>query len=258
MKRILVITLSVLVLLTLVATVGLWGPLLWRGNVRSLGEAVVFESVAEVKQRLLDGEPVDARDSARRTPLETAIIFDKPEMVMLLLENGADPNQRTVRGAHDGTDCLGLLLSENLLGDSVSPEQLSLMAAKITDLNRPQGVNDTTPLYDVLLHNRVDLAAVLVEHGADINARNGQGSGGHGRTPIFACLGLQGTAEDGPMGGTTALQWALEHGADPQLPLDDGRTALDLVWRDDDRALLRRHAAEFKGAAEEPATESTR
>ena len=109
MNKMLFITLSVLVLLTLAAIVGLWGPLLWRGNVRSLSEAVVHESVAEVKQRLLDGEIVDARDSVGRTPLETAIIFDKPEMAMLLLENGADPNQRTVRGAHSGPTASGCL-----------------------------------------------------------------------------------------------------------------------------------------------------
>ena len=252
MEKMFVITLAVLALLTLAAAAGLLVPWLSRGNDRSLSEAVVHESVDDVKQRLLDGELVE------RTPLETAIIFDKPEMVTLLLENGADPNQRTVRGANWETDCLGLLLRENLLGGSVSPEQLSLMAAKITDLNRPQGVNDTTPLYDVLLHNRVDLAAVLVEHGADINARNGKGSGGHEQTPIFACLGLQGTVEGGPMGGTSALQWALEHGADPLLPKENGETALDLAWREDDRALLRRYAAEFKGTAEEPAAEDTR
>ncbi|MFC1706597.1 ankyrin repeat domain-containing protein [Planctomycetota bacterium] len=243
--------------------VGLWVVLVASvavgcGDDRSLGDAVVFESVADVKQRLIDGEPVDAKDARGRTPLERAIIWRKPDMATLLLKHGADPNHRTVRGAEGGTDCLGLLLQGSLLGRGVSPELLALIAAKITDLNRPQGPHGRTPLYEVLLHSRVDLAGALLEHGADINARNAEGSGGHGQTPLFACLGLQGTAEGGPMGSTRALEWALEHGSDPGLAQEGGKTPLDLAYRDTDRELLLRYAAEREGAGGKPSRNSER
>lgn len=109
---------------------------------------------------------VNAADDDGVTPLAAAVALDHDDalpIVVVLLDAGADPRRADVRG--------------------VVPTQLAAAGGKIdiltTLLAKGAGVNDgsvfSTPLHDAAFMGKVKCLRVLLENGADVSTRDGDG-----------------------------------------------------------------------------------
>ena len=110
---------------------------------------------------------VNAADDDGVTPLAAAVALDHDDaakiIIAALLDAGADPTRADVRG--------------------VVPTQLAAAGGKIeiltTLLARGAGVNDgsvfSTPLHDAAFMGKVKCLRVLLENGADVSTKDGDG-----------------------------------------------------------------------------------
>ncbi len=81
------------------------------------------------------------------------------------------------------------------------------------DLNEPSGVNGWTPLHHAIHKNQIGSVRVLLELGADVNARVP-----HSVTPLMMAAGY---------GYDPIVRLLLEHNADPTIKDVHGETAID-------------------------------
>ncbi len=124
------------------------------------------------------------------TPLIQAAFNGNSRLIVRLLEAGADPNSRTLEG-------------ENAIlnaAKSGAVEGVTALLQAGADVNSKDGYLFQTPLMWAAASNQAEVARVLIEHGADLNA-------------FSAELDLQGVlVDDGhgdlPDGGLTALHHA--------------------------------------------------
>ena len=169
--------------------------------------AAITGDIEAVKQYLDAGGDVNAKDEATTTPLYWAADGRHPEIVELLIANGADVNLRSgmVVKTKDGSD----------------GEQ---MAQKIA--------NDRTPLDMAIFREHNEIAELLIAKGADANAK-----GGGGWTPLHIAA-YEGHKE--------IAELLIAEGADVNAKDDDGDTPLDYAHRrvyTEVADLLRKHGA---------------
>jgi len=98
-------------------------------------------------------------------PLHYAIIHCSDESVEVLLELGADPN------ATSRTRMTPLLLATAKRGSYRKARALVLGGAEV---NRP-GTGRDTPLHSAAFWGHEDIVRLLLDHGADVNARDERG-----------------------------------------------------------------------------------
>lgn len=195
-------------------------------------------------------EPVRPSDTKEMRPLHLAIAHDRPRMVKLLLEHGADPDLRNADGRLPLHDCFELNrdhLAELLFDAGAEPDVCAaacyghhdrltaILAAdpgQANDLRtglsplgwcgfagdaraalillRSGAIVDRPP-YDMHAWGpacqvaRVDIARLLLEHGADPNTRDAAGD-----TPLHRVLGSRLVSDPAEF-----VALLLEHGADP-------------------------------------------
>ena len=146
------------------------------------------------------GADIKARDKRHRTPLHRVARHNQnPELLALLLDRGADSGTRDDRGRtplHHGVR-------------RYSTEQLGLPPSSDGDLLPVKCI----PVLRALDAARLKWLTLLLDHGADVNARDDRG-----RTPLHAA------ARDNSAPGVLAL--LLDRGADPNDRDNDGRTPL--------------------------------
>jgi len=142
-------------------------------NHASVGNALhyaVRKKIFEVVELLLQhGANINARDQDGRTPLALAAILGKTEVVRLLIRNGADVNTVNVRGntplIHSRSTEISRLLLE--AGATATIEHLS---------NHAELGN---ALHVAVRRGTLEIIELLLQHGANINARDQDG-----RTPL--------------------------------------------------------------------------
>ncbi|KIY04223.1 uncharacterized protein Z520_00917 [Fonsecaea multimorphosa CBS 102226] len=143
---------------------------------------------------------VDAKNSYGNTALHLAIGQGSSEMICSLLELGADPNamdrygMKALHRAAQGVDInvlrIFLQLTDDIdtrANDGVTPLLLAtdlgivkaLLAAG-ANINARHGQNGYTPLHFAAKESSQQVVEILVERGADINARSNTG-----RTPLW-------------------------------------------------------------------------
>lgn len=175
--------------------------------------AVDNKKAAAVKAALAAGADPDLRAGDGYVPLGSAIALKSKAVALALLAGGATPN------------CIGRVVGDDdgslLLLDAVNslPDIIDAMVARGVDLNAISGPKRWSALHAAVLRPKLDVAARLLQHGADINVKEGW----HGRTALAHVV---------TVGSTTALQamaWLLEQGADPNVLDDAGRNALSLA-----------------------------
>jgi ankyrin repeat protein len=160
----------------------------------------------DVVRRLVEeGADVKARTPGGWTPLHLAARYSRSkEVLKLLLERGADANV-VLTGPFDITP-LALAVRNGAGSSEVVVAKVLVLLAHGADAAQ------TDPVWGTLLHLALcrqvfdydvrPLLAVLLAHGAPIDARDMDR-----RTPLHATLGSP--------GGKPAIEFLLDHGADP-------------------------------------------
>jgi ankyrin repeat protein len=173
-----------------------------------------------------------SRNHHRRTPLHHAAAKNRPNMVRLLLDLGADPNATDATGATPITTAaqenaepgiismlekagarLDFTAAVNLKRYDLAEAMLREDAARIG----PDG-RDTVALHLAVSKKNADAVRWLIEHGVDVNAKR----------PIWDCnhTALHMTVENGAIDLARML---LDAGADPNIR-DDKYDATALGW----------------------------
>ena len=210
--------------------------LLSQGAKLDLWSAIALDRADDVR-RLITGDPAllnarMTRNQHRRTPLHHAAAKNRPAMVRLLLDLGADPRAADATGA----TALATAAQENADANIVSMleaagaeldfiaalnlERYDLAAAMLKEDPSRIGPNgrDTIVLHLSVSKRNVESVRWLIEHGIDVNAKR----------PMWDCnhTALHMTAENGALDLSRIL---LDAGADPNIR-DDKYGATALGW----------------------------
>jgi ankyrin repeat protein len=133
--------------------------------------AIACNDVRKVTDILkTDGKAGETKNQAGRVALHWAVTLDCKEIVKLLLDSGADPHIRS-QEKNVGTK------DETALHRAAIWDRLEIAEMLI---NHRANVNarDTdgdTPLHSSVYTENVELARLILKHGADVNAKNGKG-----------------------------------------------------------------------------------
>jgi ankyrin repeat protein len=174
------------------------------------------------------------RNQHRRTPLHHAAAKNRPSIVRLLLDLGADPNATDATGAtplttasqeNAGPDIVSMLAEAGARLDFLTAVNLKRydLAERMLrdDPSRigPDGA-DTVALHLAVSRKNHKAIRWLIEHGVDVNAKR----------PMWDCnhTALHMTMENGDLDIARML---LEAGADPSIR-DDKYDATVLKWAD--------------------------
>ncbi len=184
-------------------------------------------------QALLEQNPelVNARMEDDLSPVMVATYYGQREVAQLLarrspnltiFEASATGDLERVRAllrldpslanafASDGFQPLGLASFFDY------PEVVRLLVESGADVNNPSNnVQRVTPLHSAAAAQDVETARLLLERGADPNARQAGGF-----TPLHTA---------GENGQIEMIRLLLEHGADPAVQAEDGKSPLDLA-----------------------------
>lgn len=177
--------------------------------------------LAIVKLLVEHGANVDALNKGLNSSMLLAAAFAREEIVMYLMDNGADCS--TLHNMKD-YDCL---MMAALFGIETAPihDIVYALKARGVDLNR-YDISGATPLHECSARNLALSIQTLVTAGADVNAKHGRS----GLTPLqLACSNAEPNAE--------TVRSLLDKGACPNWKDTNKRTAFDLVL----------HAREVKG-----------
>ena len=147
MKHLLLTTIAAVLL------VGCGGPSV------DINQAAYDGNTEAVKQHLVDGVDVNAKDEDGWTPLQDATTSGHREIVELLITKGADVNVKTEEG-------------ETPLHTAVAndhKEIIELLIDKGADVNAKTGEGET-PLHAAAYKVHKEIAELLIKEGADVNA----------------------------------------------------------------------------------------
>lgn len=143
-------------------------------------------------------------DSAWRSPFQAAALSGRVEAVKLLLDHGVGV---TCIARRDGLSCA---LFNAVMKNHLNVARLLLGAG--AHVNRPSLPYQRTPLIDAADYSHIEMAQLLLEHGADVKAvTNGDASAIH----YAAYRGL-----------TSLVVQLLHRGADVEASTEDGLTPL--------------------------------
>lgn len=168
-----------------------------------------------------EGADLYSQTDEEMTPIMFAVLHNRPEIEILLLEKGVskDAFTETIRGDIQAVKAY-LVEDPNLISQYRGHFSLLHWAAykghyhlvemlikKSADVNGHKEY--ATPLFWAVRYNRVDIAKLLVDNGADVNLKNTKG-----QTVLFISARLKIT------------KFLLENGADPKVSDISGNTPL--------------------------------
>ncbi|XP_069467433.1 poly [ADP-ribose] polymerase tankyrase-2 isoform X2 [Ambystoma mexicanum] len=207
---------------------------------------------------------LNALDSLGQTPLHRAARCGHLQTCRLLLQSGCDPSIVSLQGftaLQIGNESVQHILQENTESSNSDTDQHLLESAKVGDLEvvkklcNSQSVNcrdvegrQSTPLHFAAGYNRVSVVEYLLQHGADVHAKDKGGlvplhnACSYGHFEVTELLVKHGALvnvadlwkftplhEAAAKGKYEICKLLLQHGADPTKKNRDGNTPLDLV-----------------------------
>ncbi|XP_029959243.1 B-cell lymphoma 3 protein homolog [Salarias fasciatus] len=154
---------------------------------------------------LLADRSLDIYNNLRQTPLHLAVITKQPNMVEALLRAGAEPSALDRNGQtalhlcceYDQRDCLSVVLALS-------------MSSSCLEIRNYEGLS---PLHLAVLQGRKDLARLLLDAGADINAMDVKS----GQTPLMHAV---------ENNNADLVRFLIENGCDVNSQSYSGNTAL--------------------------------
>jgi len=172
---------------------------------QTIDEAIARGDLEDVRLHLSANPPSlhQGRDKTR-SPLAQAVLRNKTEIALLLLESGAKP---------DGQDAS----QRSILHLAVERSNGALVSALLKSGAKPD-VRDKdgwTPLHHAAAKNLLDIAKILLKGGANPMVLSELGG-----TPLH---------EAAASGGAEMVQLLLDHKVDPSLKSKEGVTALDIA-----------------------------
>uniref|UniRef100_A0A7N8XM40 Poly [ADP-ribose] polymerase n=1 Tax=Mastacembelus armatus TaxID=205130 RepID=A0A7N8XM40_9TELE len=152
------------------------------GGLISLHNACSFGHAEVVRLLLHHGADANARDNWNYTPLHEAAIKGKIDVCIVLLQHGAEPTVRNTDSrtaldlAEPSTKAVltGEYRKDELLESARSGNEEKLMSL-LTPLNVNCHASDgrrSTPLHLAAGYNRVKTVQLLLQHGADVHAKD--------------------------------------------------------------------------------------
>ncbi|KAF4085338.1 hypothetical protein AMELA_G00116960 [Ameiurus melas] len=235
------------------------------GGLISLHNACSFGHAEVVNLLLQHGADPNSRDNWNYTPLHEAAIKGKIDVCIVLLQHGAEPSIRNTDGrtaldlAEASTKAVltGEYRKDELLESARSGNEEKLMSL-LTPLNVNCHASDgrkSTPLHLAAGYNRVKTVQLLLQHGADVHAKD-KGSYQHAhfvsRLQHGACVNVTDLWQFTPLHEAASknrvevCSLLLSRGADPTFLNCHNKSAIDLA----PTALLKaRLAYEFRGYA---------
>ncbi|KAG8552329.1 hypothetical protein GDO81_004477 [Engystomops pustulosus] len=249
------------------------------GGLIPLHNACSFGHAEVVNLLLRHGADPNARDNWNYTPLHEAAIKGKIDVCIVLLQHGADPTIRNTdnRTALDLSDpsakavLLGEYKKDELLESARSGNEEKMMAL-LTPLNVNSHASDgrkvkasqnSTPLHLAAGYNRVKIVQLLLQHGADVQAKdkgdlvplhNACSYGHYEVTELLvkhgACVNAMDLWQFTPLHEAASknrvevCSLLLSYGADPHMLNCHNKSAIDLAPTPQ---LKERLAYEFKG-----------
>ena len=234
----------------------------WTGATQTQAPALLhavdgnYIEVAELLIRY--GADVNQTEMAHNaSPLFVAAFSNYPELVTLLLDNGADPSLLT------NWETGNTALHGAAFNGAVEAVQALLEGGADVDVQTNTGL---TPLMYAIsegIHRRTEIITTLLEGGADPNVQDDNGNTAlhyaarNGRSEMIALLIEYGAAIDwqndvgntalheaAKRGMTGALSTLLEHGASMDIENNRGQTALGVALDDRSIEILRQAGAE--------------
>jgi ankyrin repeat protein len=177
---------------------------------KALGEAITSEEGINALNAILATRSADinSKDRFGSTPLGTAVEsgsfngFINPALITILLAHGADPAIR-VRDHNTPLHLIASSSSKNLENSLATIRALVAHKPSIIDL--PDEIIGMTPLLQAIVYKNNDIARLLVELGANVNARDK-----HHTTPILAAISASPNNPE-------MVRFLLEHGANPSI-----------------------------------------
>ncbi|MBE6463682.1 MAG: hypothetical protein E7005_08050 [Alphaproteobacteria bacterium] len=157
--------------------------------------------INEVKELIDMGADVNLNISSGKNVLSEASRMGYIEVVELLIENGADVNQKN---DIDGSSPLGLACINNY------EDIAKLLISKKADVNHKD--REGSPLIYASHHGNKELVELLIKHGAKVNDKN---KNGHS-------VLMSGVSS----GNKEVVELLIKHGAKVDAKDDDGNTAL--------------------------------
>lgn len=154
-----------------------------------------LEAVKKLINRVSD---VDFGSSGAETPLEFAVLLNRPQIANTLLDRGASPDQES-------------LLFSTL--DNNSSEMMKLLLKFQANVDFVYNLNQRTPLFHATQLKNVNLMRQILDSGASVNATS------------LGSTALHRSCFNNFLDGVKLL---LEYSADVNVPDDDGNTALHL------------------------------
>jgi len=147
------------------------------GGVTPLGWAAEAGNTEIVKLLLDHKADINAPGKEGASPLYSAVNYGRKDVIKLLLEHGADVNAREEKynwcplhvAVHTRFGPLGVDNEKN------RSEVLDLLVKFGADVNAKEGSNGWLPLHVACLAGRKNLAEILLDGGADVNAVDNNG-----------------------------------------------------------------------------------
>ena len=141
----------------------------------SLFEAIQKGDTAAVKRLLSQGVSANAQDWEGTLALMAAVLYGSPDSIKLLLDHGANPNSRNTAGA------------TALHWAVPDAAKVRLLLAAGADANARSTNFQRTPLLVAASYpGSTEVLRLLLEHGADMHAKDRGGMHALGRAAVSA------------------------------------------------------------------------